>query len=138
MNDHSNGIPLWSLPVGEEPPGFDWEMIGQLLDQLTIEERTRPFVGLEWFRDQFLPRSILNWARDPHVTCSLLRRATDQGLVLTSQVHNPEQPLHPVTAVRVNRKRARFQHSTTERRTRFAPIPINGGPISDTVIEDRR
>lgn len=29
-------------------------------------------------------------------------------------------------------------HEAQERRARFAPIPIRGGPISGTVIEDRR
>ena len=131
-------------PDTASPAGTDAELdletaLGQLLDQLTIAERTRPFVGLKWFRDQFLPDSGLAWARDPRVSGSLLRYATDQRLVLTSQVPNPTQPLHPVTAVRVNRKHTRFQPpSVTERKARFSPIPIKGGPISDTVLEDRR
>ena len=127
-----------SSPVGTATE-FDLETaLGQLLDQIATAERTRPFVGLKWFRDQFLPDSGLAWANDPRISGSLLRHATDQRLVLTSQVPNPAQPLHPVTAVRVNRKHTRFQPSTTDYRARFNPIPIKGGPISDTVLEDRR
>ena len=117
---------------------FDFaEATDQLIDQITQAEEMRPFVGLKWFRDQFLPQSGYEWARDPRLRSSLLRYATNQRLVLTSHVPNPNQPLHPVTAIRVNRRHSRFQ-SEAPRRTGFRPIPIRGGPISDTVLSDRR
>ena len=122
-------------PSGE----FDFdEATNQLVDQIGKAEEMRPFVGLKWFRDQFLPQSGYDWARDPKMSSSLLRHATNQRLVLTSHVPNPNQPLHPVTAIRVNRRHSRFQSETPGRTTGFTPIPIRGGLISDTVRSDRR
>ena len=92
----------------------------------------------KWFRDQFLPRSGYDWALDHRMRAALLRHATDERLVLTSHVPNPNQPLHPVTAIRVNRRHSRFQSAASHRITAFTPIVIRGGPISDTVLSDRR
>ncbi len=118
---------------------FDFdEATSQLVDQIEKAEEMRPFVGLKWFRDQFLPQSGHDWARDPRTSGSLLRHATSQRLVLTSQVPNPSQPLHPVTAIRVNRRHPRFQSEVPGQITGFKPIRIQGGSISDTVLSDRR
>lgn len=110
----------------------------QLLDELRKAEGIRPFVGLKWFRDQYLPTSGHSWARDPRRSGALLHHATDQRLVLTSQVPNPNQPMRPVTAIRTNRRHPRFQPEVTRRSGRFKPIRIRGGAISDTVLGDRR
>ena len=110
----------------------------QLLDELGKAEGTRPFVGLKWFRDQYLPASGHAWARDPRTSGSILRQATDQRLILTSQVPNPNQPMRPVTAIRINRRHPRLQPEATRRGARFQPIRIRGGTISDTVLGDRR
>ena len=110
----------------------------QLLDVLAEVEGTRRFVALKWFRDQCLPQRGHDWARDPRTSGALLRRATEQRLILTSQVPNPNNPLHPVTAIRVNRRHPRFQTETAKRGTAFTPIPIRGGAIADTVLSDRR
>ena len=110
----------------------------QLLDALGKAEGRRPFVGLKWFRDQYLPTSGHAWARDPRTSGALLRQATDQRLVLTSQVPNPNQPMRPVTAIRINRRHPRFQPEASRRSARFQSIRIRGGAISDTVLGDRR
>ena len=110
----------------------------QLLDELGKAEGMRPFVGLKWFRDQYLPTSGHAWTRDPRTSGSILRQATDQRLVLTSQVPNPNQPMRPVTAIRINRRHPRFQPEAVRRGARFQPIRIRGGTISDTVLGDRR
>ncbi len=109
----------------------------QLLDEIKKVEGTRPFVGLKWFRDQILPASGHGWARDPRKIHSLLRRATDQRLILTSQVPNPNQPYHPVTAIRVNRRHPGLRSEARGRGRGFTPVRIRGGSISDTVIADR-
>ena len=109
----------------------------QLIGELRTAERMRPFVGLKWFRDRFLPECGHGWARDPGTSGSLLRRATEQRLILTSQVPNPNQPLRPVTAIRVNRRHPRFQATAPERSAAFKPVPIQGGSISETVLRDR-
>ena len=110
----------------------------QLLDELGKAEGMRPFVGLKWFRDQYLPTSGHAWTRDPRTSGAILRQATDQRLVLTSQVPNPNQPMRPVTAIRINRRHPRFQPEATRRGARFRPIRIRGGAISETVLGDRR
>lgn len=124
----------------DEPPGeFDFEQATtQLIDQLNAAELKRPFVGLKWFRDQFLPQCGHSWARDPRTSGSLLRHATEQRLILTSQIANPNQPLRPVTAIRVNRRHPRFQSDSPGFNARFEPVRIRGGSIADTILSDRR
>ena len=130
-----SGAPDQDGPA-EEP---DFEMaIDQLIDALRKAEGMRPFVGLKWFRDHVLPECGHRWARDPRTSGSLLRRATQQRLVLTSQVPNPNQPLHPVTAIRINRRHPRFQSDAPGRSAGFKPMRIRGGSISDTVLSERR
>ena len=127
-------------PHADEPAQeIDFETaMTQLLDKLRTVEVRRPFVGLKWFRDQYLPQCGHSWARDPMKSGSLLRHATEQRLVLTSQISNPNQPLRPVTAIRVNRRHPRFQPDAPGRSARFQPVRIRGGSISDTVLSDRR
>lgn len=118
---------------------FDFEKrLGQLLDELRTVEGTRPFVGLKWFRDQVLPACRHQWARDPGTLRSLLRYATDQRLILTSQVPNPNQPHHPVTAIRINRRHPLYQSESPRQESRFTPIRIRGGSIAETVLGERR
>ena len=62
----------------------------QLVEVLTETERQRPFVALKWFRDKVLPQSGRGWADEAHVRGAVLRHATDQRLVLTGHVPNPE------------------------------------------------
>jgi hypothetical protein len=112
--------------------------LSQLVAELKKAEEDMPFVGLKWFRDQFLPRCGLDWALDPRKRGVLLRRATEERLVLTYQVPNPDNALYPVTAIRVNRAHPRLQNSVPTRVAGFKPVAIQGKPISDTVIEDRR
>lgn len=118
---------------------FDFEKpLGQLIEELRKVEGIRPFVGLKWFRDQVLPACGHEWAHNSSALHSLLRYATDQRLILTSQVPNPNQPHHPVTAVRVNRRHPLFQSEAPRPEKRFTPIRIRGGSIADTVLGDRR
>ena len=141
--ESSDGPEDWressTLSLDEQADVFDFETAtGQFLDALKEVEGKRPFVGLKWFRDQFLPGSGHAWASDPRTSGSLLRHATDQRLVLTSRVPNPNQPHHPVTAIRVNRRHPRFHSGAARRGAGFTPLRIRGGAISDTVLGDRR
>ena len=122
-----------------ETESFDYETAtSQLVDALAKAEGTRPFVGLKWFRDQFLPACGHGWAADSRISGALLRQATDQRLVLTSQVANPNPPHHPVTAIRLNRRHPRLQAKEQRPVTGFVPVRIAGGSIADTVLGDRR
>ena len=118
----------------DEPSGgFDFdEATSQLVDQIEKAEEMRPFVGLKWFRDQFLPQSGYDWARDPRTSGSLLRHSTSQRLILTSQEPNPESGgrSSASTAIRVitlSSAGRRFQSEPPGRTTGLTPIPIRGG-----------
>ena len=139
--DGSDGRVDAGMPVDEEARAatFDRELaMDELLEALSEVERSRDFVGLKWFRDQYLRGRGFDWASEPRSSGSLLRRATEQRLILTSQVPNPNNPLHPVTAIRINRRHPRFQTETARRGSAFTPISIRGGAIADTVLGDRR
>ena len=124
---------------GDNAVAFDRETaMDELLEALSEVERSREFVGLKWFRDQYLSTRGYDWANDPRNNDALLRRATKQRLILTSQVPIPNDPLHPVTAIRINRRHPRFQTKTARRGSGFTPISIRGGAIADTVLGDRR
>lgn len=110
----------------------------QLLGDLAEVESAREFVSLKWFRDQYLPSRGHDWAGDPRDNGVLLRHATGQRLILTNQVPNPNNPLHPVTAIRVNRRHPRFHTSTPSQQARFERVRMRGGAIADTVLGDRR
>ena len=119
--------------------GVDYETAtSQLVAALVKAEGARPFVGLKWFRDQFLPACTYGWAADARTSGALLRQATDQRLILTSQVANPNPPHHPVTAIRLNRRHPRLQAKEQQPGTNFVPVRISGGSIADTVLGDRR
>lgn len=120
--------------------GFDFAAAGdQLIDQLQrAEGRDMEFVGLTWFRDRFLPESGLTWAQDRRLRGALIQRAIGQRLMLTSRVPNPNDPDRPVTAVRLNRRRLRLRAADPGRDRVFEPVAIRGGPMSDTVLADRR
>ena len=107
------------------------EEINQLVEQLKTAERDLPFVGLDWFRNEFLPQCGHSWAKDVNKNGLLLRRAIEQCLVLILRVPNPDQPANPIKAIRA------IPSGTEKRGVKFTPIKIKGGPISDTVIEDR-
>ena len=118
---------------------FDRETaMDELLEALAAVESAREFVGLKWFRDKCLPTGDHDWAGDPRNTGALLRRATEQRLILTSQIPNPNNPLHPVTAIRINRRHPRFGTQAQPRRAGFERVRIRGGAIADTVLGDRR
>ena len=110
-----------------------------VVDALKVAESMRPFVGLKWFRDQFL-RSECDepWARDQETTGMLLSRAIEDDLIRTSRVPNPNSPLYPTTAIRLNRNHPKLGDALIGgERPRFSPVRIRGGMASDTVIQDR-
>ena len=125
--------------AGETVGGSDQETaMDQLLEELARAEARRPFVGLTWFRDRFLVAECGHeWAGNSETVRSLLDRAIKQQLIRTSRVPNPNSPLHPTTAIRLNRSHPRFRTDATAQMSRFNPVRIRGGSISDTVLDDR-
>ena len=121
---------------GHDKSGTD-QKINQLVEQLKAAERDLPFVGLDWFRNEFLPQCGHPWAKDPKKIDSLLWQAFERFLVLTWHVPDPAERLRSITTIMVNRKLREVSSDTEKRGMKFTPIRIKGGPISDTVIEDR-
>ncbi len=127
---YNPGVPT----VEEDPP----DTMAALIDELLDAESRRPFVGLTWFRDQVLAQDSAHpWAKEPDMVRSLLNKAIDDRIIRTSKVPNPNTPMYPTTAIRLNRAHPRYRGDEPHRVRRFNPIRIRGGPISDTVIEDR-
>jgi hypothetical protein len=99
------------------------------------------FVSLKWFRDTALASEGLSWAADTSVRHDVLREAIDRRYILTSKVANPRPPNFPVTAIRLNRQMPEVSTALGSRASRppaFHPVPIRGGPLSETVLRDRR
>jgi len=116
------------------------EPTDELLKALEEAECRRDFVALTWFRDQYLPNEGGSWAADLARRRRVLEEAIEQKLILTNQVANPKNPLHPVTAIRLNRSHPRFAktYDRPAAKRRFNPAKISGTSLSRTVIEGRR
>jgi hypothetical protein len=121
------------------------DRIQQLVVTLASAERDqrwfKSFVALTTFRDKYLPSQGYEWAQAPGERQSLLAHAIERGLIHTSRVANPKSPEHPVTAIRLNRTDPAVQcalKSANVQPSPFAPVPIRGEPLSDTVIRERR
>lgn len=113
------------------------EPMDQLIAELDKAEMRHHYVPLVEFRDHILPKSGFGWSKDPARVKSLIKDASDKGLILTSMMFNPDDPPRPITAIRRNRSGIRVRLKGNTLRSKFKPIRIRGGPISDTVIEDR-
>jgi len=113
--------------------------IDELIEALEQAECSRDFVGLKWFRDHFLPAEGYGWASDRGRAGRLIREATDDKLLLTSQVPNPRDPMQPTTAIRINRSHPRFRKPrVTSQPPAVTPIRIRGKSLSATILEGRR
>ncbi len=123
-----------------EPEAPQRTEIEELLDALDRAEGVRDFVGLKWFRDHFLPTAEgCAWGSDRSRSGRLIREATDDRLLLTSQVPNPHDPMQPTTAIRINRRHPRFQKPRPPLVSHgFKPVQIRGRALSTTVLEGRR
>ena len=137
-----------SAPSTPEPPfpeGFGplLEQIADLIKSLERAEQ-RPgfdFVALKWFRDKVLPAESFGWAETPSARDEVLRVAIRDGVVLTSKVPNPKDPLFPVTAIRLNRQHPQVLTLLGEpgvTGSGFQPVGIRGEALSETVLRERR
>lgn len=101
-----------------------------------------PFVGLKWFRDVALREEDVAWPNGDGDRDAVLREAIERGLVLTGKVPNPHNPQHPVTSVRLNRAAPEVKAALANTQTidgRFGPpVFIRNGPLSETILRDRR
>lgn len=113
--------------VHEGPPGEAREPNDVLDDFIRALDRAErdphmSFVSLKYFRDQYLAKVGLVWARDFDLTRAVIQDATDQGLLELSKVPNPRQPEFPVTTIRLARVHERVRRVLGEGTTR----PVRG------------
>jgi hypothetical protein len=113
-----------------------------LLRTLDAAEREpgHDFVSLKWFRDSVLPTRGFEWASDPETRHALLSEAIEKQLILTRKIPNPRQPAFPTTTIRVNRLQTAVREALGQARagTPFIPKIIQGEPLSETVLRNRR
>ena len=113
------------------------EPMDQLIAELDKAEMRYHYVPLAEFRDHILPKSGYAWAKDTTKAKSLLKDAIDSDLILTSRMLLSHNIPEPTTTICLNRSGTRIRSKGDSRGSSFKPIRIRGGPISDTVIEDR-
>lgn len=97
-----------------------------------VERQGLAFVALKRFRDTVLPATQYAWASDPDQRQAVLASAIEKGLIVTSRVPNPRSAF-PTTAIRLNRMPIRSQAEGQ----RYAPVRIQGEPLSTTILRDR-
>ena len=114
------------------------EPMDQLIAELDKAEMRHHYVPLAEFRDHILPKSGYTWAKDPARVKSLLEKAEDRDLTLTTMMFSAEDPLKPVAAICLNRSGTRRQPTTTPSGSRLEPIEIPGVSLSEYVIQERR
>jgi hypothetical protein len=111
------------------------------LDQAERAPQFREFVGLKPFRDQYLPRCGFDWVQIPNTAHRILSDAIDQGMIRTSTVSNPKSPAYPTKTITLNREHPAVKEifkKTADERSIFRPITVRGGPVSSTILTERR
>lgn len=118
-------------PVPEARAGIDRDLI-RAIDS---RERTFRFIALTYFRDRVLPEIFP--ALSSEERHALLNRALHEGWLTLDRVPNPARPSRPTASLRLDRRHP-LVVAELGSATRFAPVPIRGVPLSETVLEDRR
>jgi len=97
------------------------------------------FVSLKKFSNEILPAECSELS--PLDQRHFLGRAINERLITTSKVANPKDPRFPVTTIRLDRLHdvvQRILGGQTRRGPAFAPIHIEGEPLSATILRERR
>jgi len=107
--------------------------IQQCCEALAQAERAgKQFIALKWFRDLVLAGLSYAWAKDTDERQRVLSAAIDSGAILIKKIPNPRSPMHPTTTLSLNKST-----NVVAIPSRFKPIPISGGPASETLLKDR-
>lgn len=129
-----------AAPAEDDEPEFALDpadldaRIHELCTALAEAERGgHAFIALKWFRDSFLPRKSYRWNQNPETRQAILAEAIQRGVVMTSKIANPKTPAYPTTTIRLNRAEA----GITEETQRFHPVPLQGEPLTATIVAER-
>lgn len=136
---------VFELPpdeVREAPPSVALEPEAVLDEFIRALDRAEhdphmSFVSLKYFRDQYLAKVGLTWARDFDLTRAVIQEATDKAILELSKVPNPRQPEFPVTTIRLARNHERVRSALAGKAsatnapdapsTTVAPAPVEPG-----------
>jgi len=121
--------------AGSVPP----DPVTALVSCLDRMERksTLQFMALKHFRDVLLPHAT-GW--DKARSEAVLNQALRDDLIRAKKVPNPKSPF-PTTAIELNRQHPAVQRilgGSPVSAARFQPVAIQGEPLSQTVIRERR
>ena len=123
-------LPKLSPAIGELVPASH---VTECCEALAEAERAgKAFIAFKWFRDEALPQKSYLWASNPEERQRVLAQAIATGAVSTSRIPNPRAPQHPTTTVSLNRT-----VPLSSSATRFRPVPVQGEPVSHTILRDR-
>jgi hypothetical protein len=119
-------------PFSADPADLENEVV-QICEALSDAERAgRAFIALKWFRDEYLSTRDFAWVPYPERRQAVLAAAIEGNWILTSKIPNPRSPQFPTTTIRLNRSRSQGQTQQ-----RFAPIALEGGDVSSSLLRDR-
>ncbi|HEX4128433.1 MAG TPA: hypothetical protein VHZ24_00210 [Pirellulales bacterium] len=110
------------------------------LEKAERDPRFREFVALKKFRDEYLPQLGYVWAQARDACGDALADAIEQQIILKGSVFNPRLP-HPTTTIRLNREHPAVNEVLRVRaaeRSAFRPVQIQGPPLSQTILSERR
>ena len=114
-------------------PNVTQLQIQQCCEALAEAEKAgKLFIAFKWFRDEALPSHSFDWAVSADTRQRVLAAAIDSGAIQTKRIPNPKSALHPTTTVSLNREMA-----SRTLPSRFNPIPVQGEPVSTTILRDR-
>ncbi len=111
-----------------------------LVFELDAAERTprRNFVAWTWFRDKYL--TAPRWKYGKGETQKCIQSLVERSWIESKKVENPTNPAFPTATLSLNR-----QHPDVRRlleiggaAARFAPVPIKGEALSESIVRDRR
>ena len=98
-------------------------------------------VGLEWFRDVFLPEQGYRWAATGNDVETALKAAIGSGVCIVVEEPDSKNPNEQLTIIRLDRRNKKVFDILGEWVAGvfdFQPVDIRGEPLSDTVLGERR
>jgi hypothetical protein len=109
----------------------------RVIRELDLQERRRDFVWMGYVAKELLP-GLGVAAQEAH---AVLQRMIGEGIINTTKHPNPKNPEYPATGVKLNREHPlvkRVLGNGKSGPSRFPLGRIQGEPLSETIIRERR
>ncbi len=116
----------------------DTRMMDVINAVCATEREGRAFISLIWFRENRLTGYA--WAAEPAARQQTIAEAIKAGVLEVRKIPNPKNPQYPVSTIALNRMHPLVQEALRAgaAQSMFEPAVIAGGPLSPTILEDRR